>query len=101
MDFTFLEQDLVYKILTRKNGHLTSLHNAEFIMKNDDLEAYFDYPEVSEKRLIEIYDYFDTIVQFGKMLNSFEEYVPHQETLAIKADPTDGRRAIFLERKSA
>ena len=49
MDFTFLEQDLVYKILTRKNGHLNSLHNAEFIMRNDDLEAYFDYPEVSEK----------------------------------------------------
>ena len=61
LDFSFLDENLVYKILTRKSGHLNSFKNVEFIMTQDNLEVFFDYPELSESLLIDWFDHFEII----------------------------------------
>lgn len=98
MDFSFLKDNLVYKLLTRESEHLNSFKNIEFIMQHDELEAYYDLPEISPKTLLAFFEEFE-VIQDGEVIKELEDYKPYKESLALYPLP-NGQKDVFLIRAS-
>jgi hypothetical protein len=67
-------------------------------MTQDNLEVFFDYPELSESLLIDWFDHFE-IIQDGEKISSLDEYKLHNESLAL-FPLKNGNKNIFLVRAS-
>ena len=96
-DFSFLEDNFVYKFLTRGNPML-SLKNIEFLMNHEELEAYLDTPEISEKTLLRFWNNFE-VVQDGEKVEDLADFQPHNESLALYP-LENGHKDVFLVRAS-
>lgn len=95
-DYSFFNENEVYRYLTRAGGHMESLHNIEYLMNQTNLEAYLDYPEIPLPVLKYFFECFE-VIQDGKLV-SLEEYNSSKEALAIKTLKNKNYKDVFLVR---
>ena len=98
LDFSFLEDSFVYKFLARKYGDLTSLKNVEFLMDHNNLEIFYDHPELQQQTIIDLFKFFE-VIQDGKIVKSLKDFDIHSEALALRSC-LDGHKDVFLVRAS-
>lgn len=94
VETSFLQDDLVYRLLTRGKD-LTSLKNAEFVFDHNNLEVDIDKNELTMDELRQKFSSF-IVIQNGVEV-SHDAFNPNFEALALRPIQ-NGHFQVFIAR---